>query len=293
MKDYYLLLGIERNASSEQLQKALERYQGSDKDELSSLLIPYCRMLYDELLKKYEDFAQQIPLHMKAYQDAKSIIPPSRFRPIFIDEQQTSESQQNLAISYGYLLAIKTEKLLDDKIQLFEIPETLHDCHNYSGLGYDLYQPPRLWNLSVEGWIKLEDINDFNCRAGFQKMFIYKNHSVLQWPDGSCMSKHGSPICGATVVYRTNSPIHPLIVSTYGNVEEVWIKPYNGPIQAPYFRTQSTWISGPIGIDSIYLPREVISEKAGVDYMKYVASSNDTVQPNLSPQSRASSFYPY
>lgn len=189
----------------------------------------------------------------KEYEGLPSLItPPSSFTPIFEDPQQSPESYENLQLSLSYICATEKEALWDGNIQLFSIPNTSHDCYTYCMAGYtnNLAEESKadkdnLFGLGeAAGWIKLEDPTDFSCKPGFEKVFVYENgHYARQWgEDGSVLSKHGMTRYGATPVYRTNSPAHPFITKTYGEVKEVWIRKSATPIPAPFFREQSVWI---------------------------------------------------
>ena len=98
-------------------------------------------------------------------------------------------------------------------------------------------EPDQLMSLR---WIKLDNKEDFSCREGFEKVYVYWSHFARQWGDGTTLYKAGHVLGGATPVYRCIDPNHPFIIKPYGPVLAVYIRPYQDKdVPIPRFRFQS------------------------------------------------------
>ncbi|AAO91597.1 CBUA0020 family Dot/Icm T4SS effector [Coxiella burnetii] len=208
---------------------------------------------------------------LEAYQNAVLIEPPKELPPIFVTPQTSDEPLQNLAIT---LSAFPIENR--GGVQVFEVPKIADDCRSYVGRGYDAYEDTAAkgpqgpaWKPDST-WVKLESIEDFACRKGFEKVYVYEGHHYArQWGDGTILEKLGSTHWGATPVVRLIDP-HALIVKKYyGEVKEIWIRPYlHGSVPIPYLRAQSSYRRGPFGnyhlFKSVY-KKEIVIQKMTKD----------------------------
>ncbi|WP_259425741.1 CBU_2028 family Dot/Icm T4SS effector [Coxiella burnetii] len=202
------------------------------------------------------------------------IEPPKELPPIFVTPQTSDESLQNLAITLSTFPIENREG-----VQVFEVPKIADDCRSYVGRGYEAYQDTTAKNPQGPAWepdstwIKLESNNDFTCRKGFEKVYVYEGHYARQWGDGTILEKLGSTHWGATPVVRLIDPHAPIVKKYYGEVKEIWIRPYQqGLVPIPYLRAQSSYRRGPFGkhhlFKSVYDKKEIVIQRLVKDDWK-------------------------
>ncbi|MBA4696608.1 MAG: hypothetical protein H2069_04365 [Legionella sp.] len=186
---------------------------------------------------------------LEKYRNSQTILPPNDLEPIFFSPEQDQETKDNLSISYIYLQKkIFTNEEHTKNLQLFEIPNTHHNCQSYAQWGHSSHKyhenDDARWNPSVEeGWVELKDSSDLACKKGFEKVIEYggrNNHLGRMYGDGTILHKMGNTKYGATPVLRVTDPYHPYIMLVYRQPTKVWIKPSSSEVvPQPCFRWQS------------------------------------------------------
>lgn len=191
--------------------------------------------------------SEEIETTLKDYKSANIISAPDKLDNIFVHPKQTEITLMNLAVTYSSILVAHCEndERLSHNLQLFEIPSTTQNCKSYCGNGYNNRNCFNSWWTPDESWLELDNSEDFSCREGFEKVFIYGSdgrHMARQWGDGTILHKMGETRFGATPVYRVTDPNHPLITYTYASVYKIYIRRCpHGAVPAPSFNDQSTW----------------------------------------------------
>ena len=186
---------------------------------------------------------------LEKYASTKQKASIKDLKPVYVEAGHSERELENLALA-SLLIPSKYRAAKD--IQAFEIPGRPLDCNRYVTLGYKQPNPKQQqvmqWHQArkhMPQWVQLQELDDFTYRPGFAKVIVYRDpkeharqHFILQWGDGTWLSKHGETSAGATPVYRYVSPTHPAL-TFYGDIWQVWIKEVQDEIPAPYRRFES------------------------------------------------------